>query len=730
MKMFLSVLTTGLLIFQVGHASQVENIDENIEKMGFNRFYHELVMDRNREQVKIAIFDFGFDGYEDERGYTISKNTELKVRPGDTNFRSPDDKNTHGLAMAQIMTQYMTKNYSRWSFAPKIYLYKSDGYKNFQWAIDDAVKNGIDIVLHSIVIEYGSNYDGRGFYNDLVNRATQAGIIWINAAGNFGLTTYNSYATAGDNGWLTIEDTDNDALPVKCELPKEAQKTQNKKCNVRLVLTWNDFKDKPLIGTNKDLDLYLFDKNSKLLSLSTLNQIENPKSAKGKPGYSLYPREIIETQIPEGTAYIKVKFKSDNFTGDEKLRLTADGEDISFPIRDEEERLLNPADNPNVITVGEDSDHSSVSKSLGKPELVAPSLVDGDDGRKYMGSSNAAAVVAAGIGLMKKLNPSLDRNSILDLAHNNASTEEIMNHPTSYNYVGQPIASNFVSPPELNSGFVQSDRQVSNYNNNNNNNNVDSLVRPPVIQQSNGQVRDREFHNVNHGNGNTNTYNNNIYAIPTKVLQFGPADNLGCFPLGDIKAVEPCTIGNFIIKSHGLLVATTSGLKIGVTFDPMELLSHDVRLDIRDIIAILPFEEYPFHRLARNLPMPPGAIEIFKLPIDEAICKLPDWDFLMTELEVSRRRVFEANSVGAFNNYIPPTCSADSLLNIQFPMSNWNMYPILQHTPYMAPIGPAPVGGGYGYNNRRQESHNNQQQSSEDSSQNFRLPDPNEVRGH
>src|SRR3989344_1206203 len=146
MKMFILLIS---LFFQIGYASEAENIEENIRRLGFDRFYTELRKDKSREQVRIAIFVYGFDGYQKEKGYTIPKNTEYKQRPQDRNYRSPDDKNTHGLAMAQIITQCMTKDYNLWSFAPKVYLYKSDGYSNFQWAIDDAIKNGVDIILHS-----------------------------------------------------------------------------------------------------------------------------------------------------------------------------------------------------------------------------------------------------------------------------------------------------------------------------------------------------------------------------------------------------------------------------------------------------------------------------------------------------------------------------------------------------------------------------------------------------
>src|SRR5690606_13228830 len=152
----------------------------------------------------------------------------------------------------------MTKDYSSWRYAPIVYLYKSDGYSNFSWAIEDAIKNGVDVILHSMVIEYGSNYDGHGFYNALVNRATEAGIVWINSAGNFGLTTDNANVVLGVKNWVQFDGLKGNALPVECKLPK---KSKEKECNIRIVLSWDDFKNKPYIGTKKDLDLFLSDEN-------------------------------------------------------------------------------------------------------------------------------------------------------------------------------------------------------------------------------------------------------------------------------------------------------------------------------------------------------------------------------------------------------------------------------------------------------------------------------------
>src|SRR5690606_13972674 len=165
---------------------------------------------------------------------------------------------------------------------------------------------------------------------------------------NFGLTTYNSNIVLGNKNWVTLDGLKNNALPVECNPPKKAKK---KECNIRIVLSWDDFKNRPYLGTKKDLDLVLSDENFESYTTSALTQVIETDPNANKEGYTFYPREIIETTIEEGTSYIKVNAKSDNFASSDRLRITADGNNITFPHRDNEESRLNPADNPSLITV-------------------------------------------------------------------------------------------------------------------------------------------------------------------------------------------------------------------------------------------------------------------------------------------------------------------------------------------------------------------------------------------
>jgi hypothetical protein len=394
-------LVLGLFISLSAFADKpFSNLDSLKSSLGFSKYYEKE--NKGGRKLKVAVLDKGFTGYENEIGRTLPENTRYVAGP----VASPADlKVEHGLRMAQILTAFMTDDMEASQWAPDLTLYNVFGYSNLKSAIDDIIENKVDLVLYSEVWEYGGNFDGTGFINEQVSRATKNGVIWVNAAGNFGLTTYNSKIETLDESWVRLPDQNN-ALSIRCEAKK------GKKCALKVVLSWNDFKNDVNLGTKKDLDLALTDDLLNVLQSSSLKQ--TTKDADDRPGFSKYPREIIQTEVSAGTYYIRVKNRSKNFKDRDQLRITVDGENLSMPSHSSDETLLNPADNTTVITVGaSDSDRSSTSRRLGKPDITAPSSIELSEGGEYRGSSNSAAIVAAGLGLLKFSKPKWTRKDLL-----------------------------------------------------------------------------------------------------------------------------------------------------------------------------------------------------------------------------------------------------------------------------------------------------------------------------
>ncbi len=381
--------------------SPFKNIRQIQADLGFDKYYP---LHNTGRLLRVAVLDKGFYGFEKEIGKTLPDNTQYVAGP----VADPENlKVEHGLKMAQILTALMTDEMTTKQWQPELTLYNVFGFTNFQAAIDDVIAQKFDLVLYSEVWEYGGNFDGKGFINAQVTRATKAGVIWVNAAGNFGLTTYNSEIETLENDWVKLPDQ-NDALSLKCEPPGKQEK-----CQIKIVLSWNDFKNDVNPGTKKDLDLALTDDLLNIIQASALKQSNDANEA--RPQYSKYPREIITAELKKGSYLVRVKNQSKNFSSKDSLRITVDGEGIAMPSHSTDETLLNPADNPSVITVGaSDSDRSSLSVSLGKPDIYAPSQMTLTSGDEFRGSSNSAAIVAAGIGILKSKEPKLKRNELLE----------------------------------------------------------------------------------------------------------------------------------------------------------------------------------------------------------------------------------------------------------------------------------------------------------------------------
>ena len=381
-------------------AGAFANLDDIAAKAGFDR----LAGVRSARPVKIAILDNGFRGYKAELGKTLPASTTFHEGPVKVEEK---DEEQHGLFMAQIVSGLLAKTPG---VSYKLHLFSAFGYSNLEAAVEKVIAEKFDLVLYAQVWEYGGNGDGKGFINTLVSRATKAGITWVNAAGNFGDATHRAPVESNDDGWAKLPGPNN-SVRVRCI------KNESKKCQLRVVLSWNDFKNEVGEGTDKDLDLVVSDDALKIVKTSALQQ--KKEFPEGTPGLTLYPREIVQVEVDPGIYLVRVKDRSKNFDVEkDELRITASGDHVYMnDQRSNDDTLLAPADNRSVITVGaSDSDKSSSSKAGKKPDLVFPSLVELENGEQYRGSSNSSAIVAAAVAVVKGVKgAALSKKQIVDL---------------------------------------------------------------------------------------------------------------------------------------------------------------------------------------------------------------------------------------------------------------------------------------------------------------------------
>lgn len=420
-RLFQTILSFSLTLHTSAGfaATEVQDLAELRKRLGVEKYEptgYDLA------NVKIAILDVGFKGYREGKGML----PDTAVHVVDPKKKTFDDKD-HGLRMAQIVWAVTGKTAN----GPKIYLLNASGLTNFKKAVDFVIENKVDIVLHSAIWQFGGNFDGGGPINAQVNRATERGVIWINAAGNDSKMVYNS---------LIDENIRRDRF-LKLRDNKDYIRFENKIDDNKfsVILTWTDFKDDDKYAAVKDLDLFIYDdKGALVASGEKIQRGEAPPEDDLKSQLSIIARETVKFPKDEdvmekgsqglarGTYIIKVKAKTDNFFPKDSLRIlistdeSQSADSINFIDRTAGMEIFPPADNPTVFTVGENSTKSAegltTDKRL-KPDIILDNaVVKFTNGTTMAGSSNAAAIIAGEVVLLKALCKSLSYDNLSDYA--------------------------------------------------------------------------------------------------------------------------------------------------------------------------------------------------------------------------------------------------------------------------------------------------------------------------
>lgn len=424
----LALLFLGLGLSTIGlraqAATEIEQIQEIRKFFGLDQYS----VQSNLSQIKIAVIDNGFDGYDPAKKQ-LPESTEVisaypkemisKYNLGDPDYVQAPIPTEHGKTMAQIIWGITGAN----SQGPKFYLLNANGITNFRRAVRYAIEQKVDLILYSQNRECCGNFDGGGFLNEIVNQATRAGIIWINAAGNYGGHVFNgTVQSIGSDQYLRFQNTQ--------ELKLKSRLDENK---AQVILTWSANTAEEDSGTDQDLDLYVYDENNNQVAKSELKQVV--KKEKLEEGETFLARERISYEFSKnrnGYYRIFVRAKNRNFNTRNRVRVVVIPE--RPPVQDNEsqkmvdaiefldatkgQEIMVPADNPNVITVGDVSGFSAVGPTLDgrvKPEIILEnSVASFSNGQSSSGTSNAAAYFTGIVAVLKSYAPSLTREQIIN----------------------------------------------------------------------------------------------------------------------------------------------------------------------------------------------------------------------------------------------------------------------------------------------------------------------------
>ncbi|NCN26745.1 S8 family serine peptidase [bacterium] len=413
--------------------------------------------------LKIAIIDEGFPGYsrykkalgrklkvyntltevvEVAPGSDVDKGANSDIDKGEQQpeveiIEQPADFESagHGFAMAQVMMASSCALTLPEAKRPMIYLIPVRSFDTYEKAVNFLIKQKVDIALHSINIDWSSNFDGGGFINTLVSKATRNGVIWVNSAGNNGKVTYHSdiFQVVGSlqKGEVHLPH-DNETLMFE---------NFNDDNQLKITLTWNDFKSDIGYGTSKDLDIRLY----RVGAGGKLNRVKESIGQGEKRQIGRQAQDAEEAQTSTGNAFeqirglvlqkgyyaIKVFLKSDlrDWSMDDEFRIILSSDqpesvEVLNSINRLNSEITPPADNPSVVTVGVMGAPFSAqgyTKDRRRKPDVWLSVDPREHGSRYsnaskqlkpIDTSDAAALVAGSILNMKAMDRNLSNENV------------------------------------------------------------------------------------------------------------------------------------------------------------------------------------------------------------------------------------------------------------------------------------------------------------------------------
>ena len=161
--------------------------------------------------------------------------------------------NNHGTLVAEAVLD----------IAPEVSLYiaapRSPG--DLQNATDWMVSQGVSVIVHSVTHEYDGPGDGTSPFSDsplrAVDRAVAGGTIWVNSAGNAGLTTwFGAYSNSDGDSYIDFNGFD-EGIDIQLKAGDE----------ITVQLRWED----SWSGATSDFDLFIYDHPSKVVVASSFD---------------------------------------------------------------------------------------------------------------------------------------------------------------------------------------------------------------------------------------------------------------------------------------------------------------------------------------------------------------------------------------------------------------------------------------------------------------------------
>jgi len=354
---------------------------EGVSKTGADT-WHDVTAYRTTEKVKVCILDLGFKGYSGLLG------TELPSSVTVRSFRADNDieaDQVHGAACAEIVHD----------MAPDADLYlvnfgtEVEHHQAVNWIIDQGVK----VISYSIGWYNAGDGKGTGPICDDVKKASDAGIIWCNSAGNEAENHWEgTFSDSDSDGWMNFSGSD------------ELLMTRGYYCYAWMNWDdWGTWLGTDYSGSNNDYDLYLYYYSGGAWHFAD--------SSTGSQNGNDWPAEFVGAYA-SAPLYWGLEIREYSAVRNCRLEIFASGSFDPIEYNIPAGSISVPADSPYAVTVGatdciSDALHSYSSRGPTqdgriKPDFTAPSGVTTQTYgyRDFYGTSASAPHMAGAFGLI------------------------------------------------------------------------------------------------------------------------------------------------------------------------------------------------------------------------------------------------------------------------------------------------------------------------------------------
>ncbi|MDE3000995.1 MAG: leucine-rich repeat domain-containing protein [Gemmatimonadota bacterium] len=383
----------------------------------------------NGQDIKVGIIDNGFIGLSEHLGHELPEEIEARCYRTDndlpsTKLQDCETETIHGTASAETIID----------IAPQASLYVANAWT--EGDTEDAVRwmisNGVRVINGSLRRMFDGPGDGTSPFSNsplnVLDRAVNAGIVWVNSAGNDSQTTW--YGAPSDEDRDGVLEFGNSREEITVTFP-------DSKWSLTLQLRWAGSWG----GETRDLDFYVYDTDDTVVAKSVDPQTgmpwHNAYELVWLNGGGTYRVKVVSrgNDLPRWIQLLSMIGRFDHYTGNGSITSPAESA------------------NPGMLAVGaahwRRPDAIESYSSLGpapdgrtKPDIVGAACGETATYNVYCGTSQASPHVAGMAALVRQRFPDHTPAQVADYLTDNA--EQRVPNPDPNNTWGHGFA---VLPP-------------------------------------------------------------------------------------------------------------------------------------------------------------------------------------------------------------------------------------------------------------------------------------------